>query len=284
MATKGVRGALAVLLEGMPWLANKPTGNVGFSILWAGALLLDAILETTRQGLIAPWPGYGTPTALGLIGQTRQVVRGINESDSSYAARERAWLDTAANWGSDADLAQAIQSYLQTDQRVRIVDRSGNWTTLNPDGSVSFTTGVSLNWDSVSHPYRSTCWSDIWIVIYDVPVTTFPLYAAGAGFSGWVWGQPGGTLNPNSTRWGHKASTVDVAAISSLVKLHRGTHTFLRSIIWSYDATLFDPANPGSLPDGNWGNWSKTVNGVRVQSRSTSARYWDPSNGAGVGP
>jgi hypothetical protein len=284
MGTKGVRGALATLVEGMPWLANKPQGNVGFSTMWAGALVLDSILETARQGLIAPWPGYGTPTALSMIGQMRQVVQGIGESQSAYAARLRAWLDTATNWGSDTDLAQAIQSYLQTDQRIRIVDRSGNWTTLNSDGSVSFTTGTSLNWDSISNPWRSTNWSDIWVIIYDVPVTAFPLYNAAPGFAQWVWGQPGGVLNPNSSRWGHKATNANVAAISQLVKLHRGAHTFLRSIIWSYDATLFDPNNLLSLPDGTWGNWSKTVNGVRVQSRSTSARYWDPSNGAGVGP
>lgn len=279
MGTKGIRGALAALVSGMPWLANKPSGNVGFSTMWASALLLDGMIETARQGLQIAWPGKGDASGLVQIGKTRGILQGIGESNSAYAARLRAWLDTAQNMGSDFDLAGAIQAYLQTDQIVRIVDRSGNWTSLHPDGTWSYVTGVPLNWDTTSNPERSGDWSDIWIVAYDVPSTDFPTYAGISPFAGWIWGTG---MNPNGWGTGHRCTRANVAAISQIVANRRGAHTRLRAIIWSYDATLFDPANPGSLPTGTWGEWGTTVSGVRVQSRSSSARYWIPFDGAGA--
>jgi hypothetical protein len=70
--------------------------------------------------------------------------------------------------------------------------------------------------------------------------------------------------------------------IGAILSQWKGAHAWCVAIIWSYDATLFDPTvvNAGN-PDGTWGEWGYDKhdgNGIQPV-RNASARYWQPANG-----
>lgn len=259
------------------WLANRKDRNVGYKILYAIALVLDSMVEFSLQGIYARFPGKGTTTALPYTGRSRGIIRGEAETDASYEARLRAWLDIWPNAGSDEVLARAIQSYLANSPRVRIVDRSGHWTTLESDGTVT-RTNAAWDWDSISNPERSDplypWWSDIWIIIYpcEWPITGSAL----ASLVG-VWGT-------SELGTGHAVQRAAVDAITALCAQWKGTHCWLQAIIWSYDSSLFNPSSPGSLPDGRWGQWHKWAPGsgsvpARGGAADGTVRYWIPAEG-----
>jgi hypothetical protein len=251
------------------WLQNRPALNVAYRFLWSMIVPLDLMMQAIFEGLKAAWPGVGTPTAFPYIGRSRGILRGEAESDTSYATRLIAWLDTWKDAGSDAVLAGQIQSYLGNTPMVRIVDRAGHWTTIASDGTVT-TNDAAWDWDSHSNPERAGYWSELWIIVYPTEwAITGTTLASLVG----LWGTGTGLGT------GHAVPRAAVDAILSLVATWKGAHTYVRAIIWSYDGTLFDPTNPGSLPDGYWGNWSKNVSGNRRPSRSSSARYWVPRTG-----
>ena len=57
-----------------------------------------------------------------------------------------------------------------------------------------------------------------------------------------------------------------------------GLHVYVQAVIWSYDATWFQPGGPaGKLPNGTWGKWCDTAG---AQTRSNVARYWEPQEHA----
>lgn len=257
------------------WLSNRPGRNAGFRFLWSMIVGLDMLLETARQGVLAAWPGKGTPTADPLIGQSRGLLQGENETAAHFEERCIRWLTTWENAGSDEELANEIQQYIGNTPEVRIVTRAGNWTILSSSGVFSYVTGVPLNWDSQTYPAYSSRWSDIWIIISpcEWPVTG-PTLASLVG----VWGTYQGVGT------GHACGRAAVDAILSLVQLWKGAHCYVRAIVWTYDPTKMNPAYPASLPDGNWGKWGKngaTFLGLTtyVASRDPALRFWEPANG-----
>lgn len=271
----GCRNALARITP--KWLSNRAGNNNGYILLWTIALLCDTMIQTGLEGLRASWPGKGTPDADPYIGQGRGLAQAPGESSLSFEARLRAWLQTWNNAASDDVLASQIQIYLGNTPTVRIVDRSGNWTTCNPDGSITRTKDVSWNWDGVSNPERAGMWSDIWIIV-SPPPAAWVSYASTAD-ANWV------------TAWQNKTISLGHAApspsawndILQLVSQWKGIHTYVRAIIWTTDATLFVPGSLGVAgnPDGTWGTWGKYVAGICVPSRTTVTgggfvRYWEP--------
>lgn len=92
-----------------------------------------------------------------------------------------------------------------------------------------------------------------------------------------AWGTPGLTWGASTTRsWGLNVSSDYVAGLRSLVRLWKGAATFFPWIIVSFagaDGTAGSEFSPLSSqgsgnPDGTWGSWAKTVNGVSVPSRT----------------
>lgn len=260
-----------------PWLRYRPSSGrtSGYRFAWGMVAPIDALWEILVEGLQAPWPGKGTPTALTDIGRSRGIIRGQNESNESYAARLRAWLDTWRDAGSQERVARAIHEYIYPHPRVRYVNRHGQWTTVNEDGSVEVHEGVPFDWDSVTHPERQLTadepeWADAWIIVY--PTT---------------WARPATLLNPADTETfaddeplglGHDVTATERDEIVGLVNQWKSDHTFIRAILWSYDATLFDPDVPSSLPDGTWGTWGLDVGGTYGPSGRdiVNVRYWEP--------
>lgn len=260
------------------WLADVPGLNVGFSVLYTVSLILDMMIETILEGVRAPLPGLGDNSALPFIGQSRALPRGLTETDAAYIARLQAWLDTWDNAGSAETLVQLIQIFLGNNLVVRLIDRNGNFVTVNADGTTTFTTDATWDWDSFA-PERSSWWGDTWIVIY-VTDGRYPVYASrsDAAFLA-TWG------TTQNFGYGHRVTRGVIDGIYAITGVFKAAHTWIPAIIWTNDTTLFVPGSLGGTPDGHYANWSK-VNGSnqQVPARITAhtghyIRYWLPPAG-----
>ncbi len=245
------------------WLTEGEGELVGYSL----DLVKDAWIERLQNGLLARFPQNGPngetapPDALAALGRDRRVVRGINETDVSYAARLIRWLDDRKTAGNPFSLMAKLAEYTGPLCSFRTVDARGNWYSRAADGtqSVSLSTG-NWNWDDTP----VTKWSRFWVIIYPNGLWT----------EGQAWGDPTtqawGDLGHT---WGSTATPDEVQTIRFLVADWKPAGTRCVNIILAFDATSFDPATPE--PNGLWGRWSQVVSGVQVSTRLQTARYWD---------
>jgi hypothetical protein len=245
------------------WLLDGEGGLVGYSL----DVVKDAFIQRLEQGLLARLP-QNDPTgqttapadALSAMGRDRRVVRGINESDVSYAARLVAWLDDRRTAGNPYTLMQKLSEYTGAGCAFRTYDARGNCYSRAVDGTRTFVQGTGWDWDAepASH------WSRFWVVIY--PPSTL-----------WTrtkkWGGPAGAWGETGATWGSTATSEQVQTIRALVSDWKPAGTRCVNIVVAFDPASFDPAAPE--PDGLWGSWSKVVAGVRVPARLASAIYWD---------
>lgn len=251
-----------------------PTNATGFSFLWALTAPLDACAEVLAQGVRAAWPGLGTPSALKYIGSSRGILRGYgtSETDDHYAMRLRAWLTTWQGAGSQLALAQQLHEYISNRPRVTIVNRAGSWVSVAQDGTVSTMSGVTWNWDGTSNPEDATSWSEQWVIIYPDPWAH-----RGAFGSGDKFGADGLGL-------GHLVTREESDAVRGIIADWKSAHTRVRTVIWTSDGTIFNPSDPTTMPDGQWGQWSAGNSGIRdngARGKShrnvTTCRYWEPN-------
>lgn len=279
-----IRGFRAQVWSYVPqWMQRRVNALFGAKFIYVIALFLDIMLEVMIQGVRAWFPGLGTPSALAALGFARGIFRGESETDAAYEQRLIAWLTTWAEAGSTEIVAQEIQAFLGNTPTVRIVNRAGFWVTLNPDGSFTFTqpgaAAWTWDWDSkaTDGPIRATWWSDLWIIVYPTewPITGPTLASLNA-----IWGQ-----NPATQGTGHDVPVSSNDTIRAIIAQWKGAHTWIEAILWSYDATLFNPASaaPGN-PDGTWENWAKTdPRGNMIVARTGASdgrvRYWIPPSG-----
>lgn len=254
-----------ILRDAVPWwLSDRPGLNVGFRYLWSVVAPLDAAMEVLEEGINASRPGVGTPTALAAIGRTRGILRGFGETEAHYAARLNQWLDTWRLAGSQLAVASQLHENIVNRPRVRVVNRAGTWTMVDQSGAV--TTGtMTWNWDSVSNPERSGNWWEQWIIVYPAPWALAP--------------NRGARTRGDQSGIGHLVSRAEYDAVKNLLSSWTSAHTFIRTVIFTSDGTLFDPATPSSLPDGTWGQWSLPGSSPRVRGgrNLTSCRYWEPT-------
>jgi hypothetical protein len=281
------------------WLQNRPGLQVGFSILYTWALVLDVALKWCVEGVYCWWPGYSLGAApnevdpsgtMGLVAQSRGLLQGPSESNAAFTARSIGWIDDAEASGSAEILAKQLQAFLTgagtlgvgVRPTVRVVDRNGNWVIANPDGTITFTS-AAWDWDEVSgwvdavgFQSASTVegyWSDLWIVIAPDPFARYtglfadPAWLANA-FQGPV--AAGGGL-------GHDVPRVYVDGVLNLIATWKGAHTYVRAVIWAVDTTTFTPGTPTA--DGTYGNNLKMSGATGGDARAASGRYWIPGNG-----
>ncbi len=254
----------------------------GFRQLWAYGAIVDAFTQWQEEGVRARFPGLGTPTALPAIARSRSIVRGRVETDDEHIARLIAWLDIHATRGTMRGITKEIQNYLGRTNggqwfKVTCVSRGSLWGVRRENGEYEFIDpgtgeGWFWDWDSISHPENATCSTDMWIIVEPT------VYAAHLA---WWWPSPDSSL-------GHDAPQVEVSAIREIVDRFRAERTRIRALIWSpgivpagypqSGQTIFDPTADGTqpqlMPSGDWGSWSKIVDGKSVPSRPNYLRFW----------
>lgn len=280
---RGLRDALRAIIP--IWLQDRPGLRTGYQILYTATVIVDIAITWLVQAVYSWFPGYslGAPglaidpsSGLPLIGRSRGILRGEADTDVSYAARLVRWLDDWEAAGSSEILAAQIHAYLGNAPMVRIVDRAGNWVTIDSAGNIT-KTSAPWNWDGDDFT-RAGWWSDLWIIVYpcEWPITGTSL----ASLIG-VWGNESAATEVGT---GHAVPRTPVDAILGLVATWKGAHCWCEAIVWSYDATLFVPGSPvAGDPDGGWAHWSKNVAGTQVVARYGSTngkvRYWIPAGG-----
>lgn len=250
------------------WLTNGEGGLVGYSL----DLMKDAFVERLRLGVMARLPqndpeGTTTapPDALAAMGRDRRVIRGINETDTSYAVRLKKWLDDRRKAGSPYMLMQKLAEYTGAGPAFRTVDARGNWYSRAADGTETALLKEE-NWDWDGTPLGER-WSRFWVIIYPNGLWT----------EGADWGDVGLEWGTRSQTWGSTATPEQVASLRHLVNDWKPPGTRCVYIILAFDPDSFDPSAPE--PDGLWGRWSKVVDGVRVPSRLSTARYISTEQG-----
>lgn len=291
---KGWRSSLAAFIPyWQSWRGAEL--RVGWTFLQAMATPVDIERELLFQSAndAAPGSPNSAPDALPLIANSRGLIQGEEESDPHFAQRclnfrTTGLVDAPAGdpqtWserGRSERLAQQLQEFISGRPTVRVIERVYSvapavpqawYVTANPDGT---TARVLANWDWDSvlgwTDDRETwtgdqCrkfWSDFWVVIdlspYSLTGSVTPLT---------------GMRIPLSSR----------DAIRRIVGDWHGAYTFCRSVIYSYNAALFDPATPSHAgnPDGTWGNQAKfdSGSGLWLPARNiTDARYDDLAKG-----
>lgn len=242
------------------WLRNRPTLDRGFKYVQASAILGDRLVAALLEGLQAPWPGAGTPTALGEIGATRGIPRGLSDTEDEYAARLRGWLDAYARMGSDEATARSLHEYLRGRPMVRVVDRHGQWTEIDELGNLR-TFSAPWDWDSVSHPTAAAERpTDVWVIVYGSAYVDQTLASLNA-----------------LEGIGHTVPLTESDQAVAILKQWKPAHNWIRCVLWVPTPGDLDPEAPAGMPDGTWGDWAKdNGSGSWVQSRNTTFRYWEP--------
>lgn len=256
------------------WLLDRTVDKLvnGYAFLWTLISGLDNLTDFAVQGIQAGYPGLATPTALAQIGRTRGIIRGQGESDDDYSARLLTWWERAQRLGSAEAIATDLHEFLSTHPVVRVVNRAGVWVSCASDGTLEKVgphavdpTISAWDWDSLSNPERNDpaapYWSDLWVIVYSPPWTVDGTYADGDVFTEGGLGV------------GQDVSRNDYEQIKALIRTAKSAGSCVRAVIWSYDATKFDPHNGAStLPDGTWGRWG--YGDPRTCTRDRSCRYW----------
>ncbi len=245
------------------WLTTGEGGLLGYAL----DIVKDAFMERARLAHLYRFPqqdGNGTPgvpDALNAMGRDRRVVRGIDETDTTYAARLPEWLIDRRRAGNPYVLMKQLAAYCGDEGcSFRTVDNSGNWYSRSSSGTetASLNTG-NWNWDG-----DADSWARFWVIIY--PGTRWPS-------SGQTWGSAGTWGNATST-WGSTTITAEqVVTLRSIVADWKPAGTSCEKIIIALDPASFSPSAPE--PDGLWAKSYKYVGGIAVPSRLTTAIYLD---------
>lgn len=236
------------------WLSDGDGGLIGYTL----ALLHDASAERLRLGHLARFPQQGPdgtpgpPDALAALGRDRGVVRGIDETDRSYAYRLTQWLVDARTRGTAFTLMKTLAAYVDWDgskgASFRVVDNRGNWFSRAADGTQTSSLNTG-NWDWDGDTSK---WGRFWVIVY--PATRW--VDTGEDWGDDVWA---------GSTWGSTSiSEVETRTIQALVAEWSPLHARCETIVLALDAASFDPTTPE--PDGSWATWS---------NRLTTARYLD---------
>jgi hypothetical protein len=251
-----------------PWFqARLASGKVrAFKYIYSICLLGDGLIENAYQGVQAQYPGLCPPDAYAFIGRDRMIIRGLSEDDDSYAARLINWLVDWKGAGNPFAIMQQVRGFLTpSTAKLRIVNQSGSWYTLNSDGSIEIhQTYPASNWNWDNDPTKPT---RFWLIIYSDagPWVVDRKYGDGS-----VWG--------DGRSWGTSAPSNQVQLLRQIVDNFKSAGDLCPNVIVAFDPASFDPTaapNSPGMPDGTWGNWSTIVSGVRVPSRLATARYFD---------
>ncbi|MCL2724862.1 MAG: hypothetical protein FWD69_10545 [Polyangiaceae bacterium] len=266
---------------GPPWLVSTgQSGLIGYSLDY----VKDAFVERLRLGHLARFPQQdpqgtpGPPDALAALGRDRHVVKGIDESERSYAYRLTKWLDYARLRGSAFGLMDELYDYLGASTgypvRLRIVDAQGNWFTREAGGTRSYLL-KRKNWEWDDHPIDLISgkrrWSRFWVIVY--PAGLWSRNPNWNDPNGPSWNEPLGT-------WDTTANYEDIQTLRTIIAGSKPGGTRCVNIIVAFDPGSFDPlaaVDAPDMPNYQWEHWSKNQDGVQVPARLTTAAYFQGS-------
>lgn len=256
------------------WLSEEEGEAIWYSLGW----IIDAALDRYYWALLSRWPSFAPLDAYPYLEQDRKIRRSIavlrNPGDptvrAGYIARLHGWLDAARVRGGAFALLEQVRAYMGGDGiRVRWVDASGNWYTIDRDGTKSYKLGTgNWQWDGVPNPPN---WSRFWVIIY-------PSYDdESATFAPWDKPPPfdGSWFFDGSFVWGSDAAPEEVDTLRKIVEDEKPAGRRQEWIIYYYhvdggpDLDAFDPDNPA--PDGTW--WAYGSGDPRDLNRAIDAAY-----------
>ncbi len=251
-----------------PWLAGNWNG---YRFQYSLGIQMDAVAEYARIASLQRFPDHCVEEALQHLGLDRRMLKGPNESATSYRERLRIWIATWKMAGHPkAVLGQLAAYYAPAPPVIRYVsngyDESGNtvtdwWTLAGGVYSYQRQTPANWNWDGTYGNYR------FWIILY------VPLLPTWNWDDGHAWDEPGLLWN--------FANGQAVADLRSIIGTWKCAGTHCESIIFASDTTqryvrwgefawgdgttwgqsttvnMFDPSSaPGQpMPDGTWGDY-----------------------------
>jgi len=243
----------------VPWWLSTGEGGL---VLHTMGIIKDAFVDRAYYGSLYRLPEYAPSDALALIGQARRMRRGAGESDAAYARRLTQWRQFHLTNGNPFSLLRQIRQYAG-DVRVRTVDASGNWYTIDVGGAHSYQWGLE-NWLWDNAPVMpEEEWARFWVIIYSTGASAPWRKQRPIGTG--VFGESGVTI-------GTTATPADVAAIRAIVA-DVVAHANVDTVIIAFDDSTFDPTAPE--PDGDWGSYATNISGVQTRTRESTARYWD---------
>lgn len=290
MATAGFRNSLTV----PAWLSDRPALQYAWRTIWSVAMLFDVMLEGVEQGVASAFPGYGTATALPLIGRNRGLSQGSAQTDDAFAADLRGAVADWQDAGGDYALCKRLQRFIPGTPVVRVVNRGQRWVTLNADGTVTYLSGTTipagaytpftyastavLNWDSNSNPGDAGRWADIWIIVENAgyPAETRSLTTLAATYASFAaWAATGFGV-------GQQVPRADVNAIHAIIQTWKAAHANVKSVIFSYSSD-FDPT-VGPTANGYCEKFSYLTSGTaNTAQRPSAGRYWQLAFSFGMG-
>ena len=263
-------------------------GEVGEKYLYAQSVVVDATADRVLAGVHSYMPEKCDPSCLPYIGRDRSVIRGINETDASYAHR----CKTAIYDWHFAGLGEGIMSsllgylspsaplvrvvwaahgtYLQPTQWEWVDDGDGpagevqSFSTMHPGGYAA-----EWHWDTIDNRRR------FWVILY---VNTV----------GDPWVAETGYYDSTTTYGDGEAygitgiSTEQCQTLLNIIKTFKSAHSRCEQVVICFDSTLLDPFNmSGTYPSGynntlptpNWASYGYDSSGYYSPGRSASCRF-----------
>ena len=268
-----------------PTYLNGPNGK---RYRYSMAVMFDAIADGAGYAVLARFPSRAPSDAFVWLEQDRQIDQGFAESQASIQARLAQWLDLWGFAGLPTGVMLAILGIcLPVKPLIRTVDNAGQWNTyaagtfpLAPPPASMPTPPVNTpangvwRWDANAAPNDDSffeLWARMCVVLYSTSSSPWTPPSATYG---------GGARYGDGTCYGFSGTRSQAAQLTSEARKWRAGHVVIPFVIVSYDATMFDPTQPfgsSKLPDGNWGHWSKVVNGQYVPARpaATTCSFLD---------
>ena len=242
------------------WLYNGQGGAVLYSL----SALIDAQAQKARDSLECRFPRRASASANALTSADRGIFRGRAETDAHYAERLVRWRWPRGHRtrGSAFAWLEQVGEYWGG-LPVESVDARGNRFSRTAAGVETAVHGTAWTWDD--EPASS--WSRFWGILDGRGVfTAHPLN----------WDDAyGGTWDPDSTYTIGQlgAAPGDAAAMRAMLRGRRAWKPAGTQAEWLI--VVVDGAPSAIVPDATWERWSRVDEfGVRVETRSSSARYW----------
>lgn len=239
------------------WLNREDGEKVLFSL----TALIDLYAQRAYEALLARMPSFCPPDGLGKLGRDRRVVRGIAESRESFVNRLLRSKTALKKRGTAFEIIRQIRAYINQPVMVRVVDVSGNWYTIDAEGTEIFQPHLgNWNWDG-----DTSNKAKLWVIIYS---------PNSEPWAERVWDDAGNWGDENHY-WGGTFLDNQIQDIVNLAVDWAPQGAIVSHVIISYwdGDSLFNPLDSSTLPDGTWGKQYKYENGVAVASRSENAAY-----------